>query len=89
MAVFGQKWPNFGQKRAKKPNFRFFPMNFRYFFKDQKVSFYGKNQQNPMNGFGEIGKNGCFWAKMAIFGPFLAQNGKNEIFLPKSKTVTF
>ena len=42
-----------------------------------------------MIGFGEIGQNGRFWAKKAIFGPFLAQNGENEIFAAKSKTVTF
>ena len=41
-----------------------------------------------MNGFEEIGQNDHFWAKMAIFGPFLTKNGENEIFSPKSENVT-
>ena len=42
-----------------------------------------------MNGFEEIGQNGCFWAKMAIFGPFLAQNGENKIFFAKKRNCHF
>ena len=42
-----------------------------------------------MNGFGEIGQNDRFWAKMAIFGPFLAQNGENEIFFAKKRSCHF
>ena len=38
-----------------------------------------------MTGFGEIGRNGRFWAKMAIFGQFLGQNGENKIFGKKRK----
>ena len=34
---------------------------------DHKCSFYKKNQQNPMTGFGENGQNGRFWAKMVYF----------------------
>ena len=47
-----------------------------------------------MNRFGEIGQNNHFWskwpfwAKIAIFGPFLTKNGKNEIFSPKFENVT-
>ena len=41
-----------------------------------------------MNGFGEIGRNSRFWAKMAIYGQFFGQNGDNEIFSQKSENVT-
>ena len=34
---------------------------------DHKCSFYKRNQQNPMTGFGENGQNGRFWAKMGYF----------------------
>ena len=50
--------------------------------------FYEKNQKDPITGFGEIGQNGRFWAKMTIFGLFFGQNGENEIFSPKSENVT-
>ena len=33
-----------------------------------------------MTGFEEIGQNGRFWAKMAIFLPFFDQKGEIEIF---------
>ena len=33
-----------------------------------------------MTGFEEIGQNDNFWAKMAIFGPFLGQKGEIYIF---------
>ena len=31
-----------------------------------------------MNEFGEIGQNGRFWAKMAIFDRLLGRNGENK-----------
>ena len=34
---------------------------------DHKCSFYKRNQQNRMTGFGENGQNGRFWAKMGYF----------------------
>ena len=60
---FWAKMAKFWSKKGQKVKFQIFPEEFffRHFFKDQKVSFYGKNQQNPMNGFGEIGQNHRFW----------------------------
>ena len=74
--AFGPKWPVLGPKWE---NLDFFG----HFFKYQKFGFYEKN---PIIGFGQKGR---FWAKMAIFGPFLGQNFENEIFLQKSENVTF
>ena len=68
---------------AKKSNFIFFPEKILPFFKDQKVSFYGKNQQSPMIGFEEIGENfGPKW-------PFLGPKSQKQFFSPKSETDTF
>ena len=46
-----------------------FSQNFHWanIVKDHKCSFYKKNQQNPMTGFGEIDQNVRFWAKMGYF----------------------
>ena len=55
---------------------------------DHTCSFYKKNKQNPMTGFGENGQNGRFWAKMGYLLQFLPRNGENVIFLGKSKNVT-
>ena len=61
MIIFGQKWSKNGQNI-------FFPeIYWAILVLDHKCSFYKRNQQNPMNGFGENGQNGRFWAKMGYF----------------------
>ena len=53
-------------KKGPKIVKKYFPQNFHWVIlvKDHKCSFYKKNQQNAMTGFGEIDQNDCFWAKM-------------------------
>ena len=38
-----------------------------------------------MNGFGETGQNDHFWAKMGIFGQFLAKMVKTRFFCQTTK----
>ena len=55
---------------------------------DPKCSLDMQNQEDPMTRFREIGQKVHFWAKKGIFGPKLAQKGRNGIFRAKSENVT-
>ena len=61
MAVFDPKRPFLTHFRPKMTQTRFFQGKFFWpFLKDQKISSYGKNKQDAINGFGEIGQK---WPK--------------------------
>ena len=60
---------NFLVKNGPKMGKIYFSQNFHWaiLVLDHKCSFYKRNQQNHMTGFGENGQNGRFWAKMDYF----------------------
>ena len=85
------KMAKFWSKKGKKVKFQIFPEEnfFAIFLKTKKLVYMAKISKILWLDLEKIGQNGRFWIKMAIFGPFLAQNGENEIFSPKNETVTF
>ena len=61
MTIFGAKWPSLDRFWAKKGKLRFFERKIYWpYFQDPKLSFYEKNQKDPMTGYGKIGQNDNF-----------------------------
>ena len=53
---------------------------FRHFLKDQKNSYYAKNQKNLKQRLGEMGQKEHFWPKTTKFWPKTAKKSKTRIF---------
>ena len=65
------------KKNGQKVKFEIFPNNFVFRPKSQ---FLWKKIAKSYEQIWRIGLNGRFWAKPAIFGTYLVQNGEKEIF---------
>ena len=80
---FWVKMDKFWSKKGHKKGEKDFCQNFHWVILviDHGSSFNMQNQQNPMNGLGEIGQNVNFWVKMDTFWPKQGQKGAKKIFV--------